>query len=133
MPRRLTLVAIPLALAACLLLPSLAAASVPSGAPSPWDSDDGPRPTAVTSSVTCVIVEVREDRTLLVRDEEGREHQVRIPEKAKIKPRRKRQFDGLKQLEFGHLRPGFELKLTFLQSNGQVVRVKVLDVDAEAA
>ena len=114
-----------------VLLATSASASVPrGGVPSPWDSDEGPRPTAVTKSVECVIVEVREERTLLVRDDLGREHEIEIPEDAVIKPRRKRDFDGLRKLDFAHLRPDFRLKLTFLTRNGEIVRVKVLDVDA---
>lgn len=111
---------------AALLLPAALEASVPTGGRQPWDSDDGPRPTAVTASVECVVLEVREDRTLLVRDELAREHVVQIPESAKISARNRREFDGRKKLEFAELRAGHELKLTFLTASGAVVRVKVL-------
>lgn len=132
MLRRLTIVAVYCALAASLLVPIAASASVPTGVPSPWESDEGAQPTSVTASVTCVIVEVRDDRMLLVRDELDRQHEIQIPEKAKIRPQSKKDFDGLKKLQFEHLRPGFELKLTFLRSTGEVVRVKVLDTEAAA-
>lgn len=109
-----------------LLAPAALVASVPVGGQQPWDTEEGPRPTAVTSSVECVVVEVREDRTLVVRDGHEREHVVQIPEKAKIRAKNRREFDGKKKLEFGQLRPGHELKLTFLRENGEIVRVKVL-------
>lgn len=118
------------ALAALLLAPALGVASVPTGTPSPWEDDDGTPRTSVTLSVECVIVDVMEERTLLVRDEHGRQHEVQIPEDAKIKARRKRDFDGLRNLEFEHLRTGFELKLTVLRETGEIIRVKVLDVKA---
>jgi len=132
MLRRHTFVAVTFALVAALFVPAAASASVPTGVPSPWDSDDGEQPTSVTASVTCVILEVRDERMLLVRDELDREHEIFIPEKAKIKPLKKKDFDGLKKLEFAHLRPGFELKLTFLRSSGEVVRVKVLSTEQAA-
>ena len=126
----------PAVLCALLLAPVLATApadaSVPrGGVPAPWESEEGPRPTAVTKSVECVIVEVlEEERMLLVRDDLGRENEVEIPEEAKIRARRKRDFDGQRKLDFAHLRPDFRLKLTFLTRTGEIVRVKVLDVDA---
>lgn len=108
-------------------------ASVPGGANEPWDSNDGPRPTAVTASVDCVIVEVREARTLVVRDELDREHEIQLPEKAKIKAENKRDFDGRKKLQFAQLRPGHELKITYLTATGEIVRVKVTGTDATVA
>lgn len=132
MLRRFTFVAIPLALIASVFVPAAASASVPTGVPSPWESDDSGQPTSVTASVTCVIVEVRDERMLLVRDEFDREHEIFIPEKAKIKPLKKKDFDGLRKLQFAHLRPGFELKLTFLRSSGEVIRVKVLSTEQAA-
>lgn len=110
-----------------------AGASVPGGNNEPWDSNDGPRPTAVTGTVECVIVEVREERTLIVRDEHDREHEIQLPEKAKIKAANKREFDGRKKLRFVQLRPGHELKITYLTANGEIVRVKVTGTDAAVA
>lgn len=117
-------------LLAALLVPVALEASVPTGGRRPWDSDDGPRPTAVTASVDCVVLEVRDERTLLVRDEQEREHVVQIPEKAKIRARNRRDFDGQKKLQFEQLRPGHELQLTFLTESGAIVRVKVLGTAA---
>lgn len=109
-----------------LLAPGALVASVPVGGQQPWSSEEGPRPTAVTGSVECVVVEVRDDRTLVVRDDQEREHVVQIPEKAKIRAEHRREFDGRRKLEFGQLRAGHELKLTYLTENGEIVRVKVL-------
>ena len=117
------------ALAVLLLAPALSYPSEPTGNPSPWEDDEGTPRTSVTLSVECFIVKVLDERTLLVRDTHGREHEIQIPEDAKIKPRRKRDFDGLKKLEFEHLQEGFELKLTVLRSTGKILRVKVVDVD----
>ena len=118
------------ALAVLVLVPALGLASVPSGTPALKGIGDGTRPTAVTFWVECVIVEVLEGRTLKIRDEEGRMHQIQIPEDAKIKPRRKRDFDGLRELDFAHLQAGFELKLKILTATGEILKVKVLDTEA---
>ncbi len=107
-------------------------ASVPGGNNEPWQSDDGPRPTAVTGTVAAVIVEVRDDRTLIVRDDLDREHEIQLPEKAKIKAENRRDFDGQKKLEFAQLRPGHELKITFLTATGEIVRVKVTGTETVA-
>lgn len=125
--------------ATLLLLAALAAApavplgaSVPGGNNEPWQSEDGPRPTAVTGTVECVIVEVREDRKLIVRDDQERQHEIQLPEKAKIKAASRRDFDGKKKLEFAQLRPGHELKITFLTATGEIVRVKVTGTETVA-
>lgn len=115
---------------AALLAPAALHASTPVGGNRPWDSDEGPPPTAVTQSVDCVILEVRDERTLLVRDGQERQHVVQIPEKAKIRARDKKDFDGQKKLQFEQLRPGHELELTFLTETGAIVRVKVLGTQA---
>lgn len=123
-----------LLLLAALTAPAAAplGASVPGGNNEPWRSDDGPRPTAVTGTVEAVIVEVRDDRTLIVRDDLEREHEIQLPEKAKIKAANRRDFDGKKKLEFAQLRPGHELKITFLTATGEIVRVKVTGTETVA-
>jgi hypothetical protein len=122
---------VPLAVLCCVLAiaPALLA-SVPGSKPGPWDSsNDRDRPTAVTASVDAVILEVREERTLVVRDTDDRHHEILLPENAKIRADNRRDFDGMKKLEFAQLRPGHQVKLTFLTATGEIVRVKVLGID----
>lgn len=109
-------------------------ASVPGSKPGPWDSSNASeRPTAVTATVDAVILEVREERTLIVRDGEDREHEILLPEDAKIRADNRRDFDGMKKLEFAQLRPGHQVKITFLTASGEIVRLKVTGTDAAVA
>ena len=106
-------------------LPAVASTPTPGG--NAWDSSDPA--TAVTRTVEARILEVRENRTLVVVDKDERQHVIQLPEKVEIRAQSKKDFDGLKKLDFGHLREGHRIKLTFYAESGQLVRIQVQKAD----
>ena len=114
---------------ALVALPALASTPTPGG--KAWDS--GEPATAVTRTVEARVLEVRENRTLVLVDKDERQHVVQLPEKIEIRAQSKKDFDGLKKLDFGHLREGHRLKLTFYPDSGQLVRIQVQKADKAMA
>jgi hypothetical protein len=106
---------------ALMALPALASTPTPGG--KAWDS--GESPTAVTRTVEARVLEVREGRTLVLVDKDERQHVVQVSDKVEIRAQSKKDFDGLKKLDFGHLREGHRLKITFYADSGQLVRIQV--------
>ena len=106
-------------------LPAVASTPTPGG--NAWDNSDPA--TAVTRTVEARILEVRENRTLVVVDKDERQHVIQLPEKVEIRAQSKKDFDGLKKLDFGHLREGHRVKLTFYADSGQLVRIQVQKAD----
>ncbi|HEV2844586.1 MAG TPA: hypothetical protein VG477_07055 [Thermoanaerobaculia bacterium] len=106
-------------------LPVFASTPTPGG--KVWDS--GEPATAVTRTVEARVLEVRDGRTLVLVDKDERQHVVQISEKVEIRAQSKKDFDGLKKLDFGHLREGHRLKLTFYSDSGQLVRIQVQKAD----
>ncbi len=112
-----------------------------SRSPSSWRSRLSPRrdagrqrldnsdpATAVTRTVEARILEVR-------RPDARRSRPGRAPARESA-PREGRDpgavqedFDGLKKLDFGHLREGHRVKLTFYADSGQLVRIQVQKAD----
>lgn len=106
-------------------------ASTP-GTPGPWSSDtfptEGASAVAVTGHMKCVITEVRDDRVVQIWDDRSqKKHLVRITEEVPIKARKKKDFSGREKLEFGDLRAGHRVKLTYRTSDGLIIGVKVVD------
>ena len=112
-----------LILAVCLLAAVSVWASTPTPGGKPWDSEEGGS-TAVTRTVEYRILELHPNRTLLLADRDNRQQILRLPEDVEIKPQSKREYDGLKQLDFGHLQVGDRLKITFMSEDGRLVRIK---------
>ncbi|RPH57630.1 hypothetical protein EHM82_00850 [bacterium] len=114
-----------LALAVLTLVVLPAWSSTPTPGRKAWEDDQ--TPTVVTQTVEARVVEVvPTDRTLIVVDEKERQHTVKIPEDVSIRAQSKKEFDGLRKLEFAHLREGQRLKLTFRSDDGRLVRIQVL-------
>ena len=112
-----------LILAVCLLAAVSAWASTPTPGGKPWESEDT-TPTAVTRTVEYRILELHPNRTLLLADRDDRRQTLRLPEDIEIKPQSKKEYDGLKKLDFGHLLVGDRLKITFMSEDGRLVRIK---------
>lgn len=110
---------------ALVALPALASTPTPGG--KVWDSNEPA--TAVTRTVEARVLEVRENRTLVLVDKDERQHVIQLSDKVEIRAQSKKDFDGLKKLDFGHLREGHRLKLTFYSESGQLVRVQVQKAD----
>lgn len=112
-----------LALAVLTLVVLPAWSSTPTPGRKAWEDEQ----TVVTQTVEARVVEVvQADRTLIVLDEKERRHTVQIPEDVSIRAQSKKEFDGLRRLEFAHLREGQRLKLTFRSDDGRLVRIQVL-------
>lgn len=114
-----------LAVAVLALVVLPAWASTPTPGRKAWEGDQ--TTTMVTQTVEARVVEVvQAERTLILMDEKERQHRVQIPEDVSIRAQSKKEFDGLRRLEFAHLREGQRLKLTFRADDGRLVRIQVL-------
>jgi hypothetical protein len=114
-------------LAGAILLTSLASASTPTPGRKPWDSEDGTSPTEVTQTLKVHVTELLGPGKLRVVDpEEEREHVLQLGDTLEIRAQDKKMFDGRKKLTLGDLRPGHQLKLTFLAEDGRLLRILVL-------
>ena len=115
-------------LVAILALGGSLAASTPNTGPKPWESDEGPLPTEVSRTMKCRVVKVEPPRTLVLLDLEAeREYVVPLPADLPIKARRKADFGGRRELEFGDLAPGQLVKMTYATADRRILRIKVVE------
>lgn len=119
----------PIAIAVLLLMTLAVQASTNVGpGRQPWETEDGPRPAEVVSSMKFVVHEVGENRTVvLIDDEREQPHRIQLSESIPLLAKSKKAFQGRKKLEFGDLEVGQRVKVTFATDSGEILRLKVLD------
>ena len=117
-----------LAACAALLLPASALlASGSSGAAIPAGDSYGEKPFAVTKSMKCTVLEVREGGIVKVQDDaSGKIELVQLNEKVPIKAQDKKAFDGRKKLQVADLQEGHRILVTKRTDANVIVRIKVL-------
>ena len=117
------------AVAGFLMVPVAAAMSgssrggVTPGPTSPSATD----PFLITSIVKVAVVAVDlEKRTVAVRDLESEQlHEITVTEELEIKARRKKEFDGRRDLGIEDLEPGQMLRLKVRDADGALLHVRV--------
>lgn len=84
-------------------------------------------PFLITSIVKVAVVAVDlEKRTFSVRDLESEKlHEILVTEELEIKARRKKEFDGRRDLTLADLEPGQMLRLKVRDADGAVLHVRV--------
>ena len=108
-----------------MFFPSFALASGSSGGPGVSASSVDPH--LVTEMLKCVVTEIKPDGTVMVRDKKAEtEHVLALDRDTKISAQDKKAFGGRKELERGDLEVGQRLKVVMRQTNGEVLRVKIL-------
>jgi hypothetical protein len=115
----------------CLAAGGLSA-STPYSGPRPWDSEDGsggggPFPNEITRTMNCEIRRILEPGVVELYDPESKRlHQIRLSDRIELTAQRKKDFGGRKKLEFGDLKSQQSVKVTFRPSDGQILRIKVV-------
>jgi len=90
--------------------------------------EDTPRlqPFAVTQSAKVRIVDIKADQHLLiVEDQDGRRHDLKVDSKTRFKPQKKTDLSKKKDLSVADLRTGQVLKVTFRISDGTATEIKL--------
>jgi hypothetical protein len=84
------------------------------------------QPFAVTQSARVKIIDVKADQHLLiVEDQDGRHHDLKVDSKTRFKPERKTDRSEKKDLSVADLRTGQVLKVTFRVSDGTATEIQL--------
>ncbi len=112
-----------------ILVPALAAASTPNPTAQAGRTEEGIDPATVTASAKLTVrkVETDPDRLYLYDPESEETHVVVLSEKTRLTARRKKDFDGRRNLEFGDLTAGQTLKVTYRVADGRITSIQVLE------
>ncbi len=116
-----------LILVLALAVTGAAVASTPSPGGNPWDGETMPSATEVTKTATMVVKSVEQDRTLRLIDSRSEEEMViQLAADVPLKAKRKKDFDGRKELAFDDLEAGQRIRLTYRAEDGRIVGITVL-------
>jgi hypothetical protein len=87
----------------------------------------GGGPAEYTDHFKCTITKVLPDNVLMVKDDQTRSfHYLELTPKTSVKAIRKSKFGGRKKLEFEDLAAGHQIKVTYLITTGEILKVHVL-------
>lgn len=113
---------------ALLSMPAAAGSGSSRGGVSPGPtSPSATDPFLITSIVKVAVVSVDlEKQTFAVRDLTSETlHEIQVTEELEIKARRKKEFDGRRDLTLADLEPGQKLRLKVRDADGAVLHVRV--------
>ncbi len=115
-------------LAVLLILPTLAAASTPTGGQT-GNTKEGLSPSDVIGYARLTVrnIAAEPNRLYLFDPETEKTHVIVLSEKTKLTARKKKDFDGRRKLDFTDLEAGQTLKVTYRLDDGRVTGIQVLE------
>lgn len=83
-------------------------------------------PFAVTQSAKVKVIDTKADQHLLiVEDQDGKRHDLKVDSNTRFKPERKKDLSEKQDLSVADLRPGQALKVTFRISDGTATEIQL--------
>ena len=92
----------------------------------------GGSPFDVTKTIKVRLVEIAKDGAIVVADNNGARHSVKLDKKVRIRADKDTEFAGKKNIEQDDLQPGMFLKMTYRASDLVALELRILKKPAKA-